>query len=45
VGWVEGIELNVIGLVAGLDIRHPALKLPAFGRIGFESAATAAPVK
>jgi hypothetical protein len=44
-GWVEGIELNVIGLVAGLDIRHPALKLPGFGRIGFESVATAAPGK
>jgi hypothetical protein len=44
-GWVEGIELNVIGLVAGLDIRHPALKLPAFGRIGFQSVATAAPAK
>ena len=23
-GWVEGIELNVLGLVAGLDLRHPA---------------------
>jgi len=45
IGWVEGIEVNVIGLVAGLDLRHPAIKLPAFGRIGFESAATAAPVK
>jgi hypothetical protein len=44
-GWVEGIELNVIGLVAGLDIRHPALKLPGFGRIGFQSVATAAPAK
>jgi hypothetical protein len=44
-GWVEGIELNVIGLVAGLDIRHPALKLPGFGRIGFGSVATAAPAK
>ena len=44
-GWVEGVELNVIGLVAGLDIRHPALKLPGFGRIGFESVATAAPAK
>ncbi|MGE3064840.1 MAG: DUF3750 domain-containing protein [Hyphomicrobiaceae bacterium] len=34
IGWVEGIEVNVLGLVAGLDIRHPALKLPGFGRIG-----------
>jgi hypothetical protein len=37
VGWVEGIEVNVIGLVAGLDLRHPAIKLPGFGRIGLES--------
>jgi len=38
-GWVEGIEVNVLGLVAGLDLRHPALKLPAFGRIGVEAPA------
>ncbi len=36
-GWIEGIELNLLGLVAGLDLRHPGLKLPGFGRIGFES--------
>ena len=35
VGWVEGIELNLFGLVAGLDIRRPAIKLPGWGRIGF----------
>ena len=23
VGWVEGIEVNFLGLVAGLDLRHP----------------------
>jgi hypothetical protein len=34
VGWVEGIEVNVLGLVAGIDLRAPALKLPGFGRIG-----------
>lgn len=34
VGWVEGIEVNVLGLVAGLDLRVPAVKLPGFGRIG-----------
>jgi hypothetical protein len=34
-GWVEGVEVNILGLVAGLDLRHPALKLPGFGRIGF----------
>jgi hypothetical protein len=35
VGWVEGLEVNLLGLVLGLDLREPALKLPAFGRIGF----------
>ncbi len=33
-GWVEGIEFNVLGLVAGLDLRHPAVKLPGVGQIG-----------
>jgi hypothetical protein len=37
VGWVEGIEINVLGLVTGLDIRRPALKLPGFGRIGLDT--------
>jgi hypothetical protein len=36
VGMVEGIELNVLTLVAGLDALHPAVKIPAFGRIGFD---------
>jgi len=36
-GWAEGIEINLLGLVAGLDLRHPGLKLPGFGRIGVES--------
>jgi hypothetical protein len=44
VGWVEGIELNFLGLVAGLDLRHPALKLPGFGRLGLDDGtAIAAP--
>jgi hypothetical protein len=43
-GWVEGIEMNMLGLVAGLDLRHPALKLPGFGRIGIDDGtAIAAP--
>lgn len=33
VGWDEGIELNVLGLVVGLDLQHPALKLPGVGRV------------
>jgi uncharacterized protein DUF3750 len=36
-GWAEGIEVNLLGLVAGFDLRHPGLKLPGFGRIGVES--------
>jgi hypothetical protein len=36
-GWIEGIEVNLLGLVAGLDLRHPGVKLPGFGRIGVES--------
>ena len=39
IGWVEGIEMNLLGLVAGLDLRNPALKLPGFGRIGVSVAA------
>lgn len=34
VAWVEGIEINFMGAVAGLDVRRPALKLPGWGRIG-----------
>jgi Protein of unknown function (DUF3750) len=37
VGWVEGIEVDLFGLVAGLDLRHPGVKLPGYGRIGLES--------
>lgn len=36
-GWVEGFEVNVLGLVAGFDIRNPGIKLPGFGSIGFAS--------
>jgi len=35
IGWVEGLEVNVLGLVAGFDLRRPALKLPGFGHLGF----------
>ena len=34
VGWVDGIEINILGAVAGLDLVHPGIKLPALGRIG-----------
>lgn len=32
--WVEGLEINILGAVAGLDLRRPGIKLPGFGRIG-----------
>ena len=35
VGVDEGIELNVLGLVFGIDPLGPAIKLPGFGGIGF----------
>ena len=31
----EGLELNLLGLVIGLDPSGPALKLPGIGRLGF----------
>ncbi|SDB55021.1 DUF3750 domain-containing protein [Belnapia rosea] len=34
IGWVEGIEVNLLGGVAGIDFRRPALKLPGLGRLG-----------
>ncbi|MGE0767136.1 MAG: DUF3750 domain-containing protein [Hyphomicrobiaceae bacterium] len=36
-GWVEGLEINLFGLVVGIDIRRPALKLPGWGRLGWSS--------
>ncbi len=33
VGGDEGFELNVLGLVVGVDPRAPALKLPGFGNV------------
>jgi hypothetical protein len=34
VAWVEGVEINVLGLVLGIDVRRPAIKIPGFGRLG-----------
>ncbi len=33
-GRVEGLEVNMLGLVAGIDLARPAIKLPGWGRIG-----------
>src|SRR5690606_17127130 len=38
----EGLELNVLGLTAGVDVWPPALKLPGIGRIGLPSEARGA---
>jgi hypothetical protein len=37
IGWVEGIEINFLGAVFGIDLRRPALKLPGVGRLGFST--------
>ncbi len=37
IGWAEGIEISILGLTAGIDIRRPAIKLPGFGRIGMSA--------
>lgn len=34
-GARSGFEVNLLGLVAGLDFHRPALKLPGFGAIGW----------
>jgi hypothetical protein len=33
-GWIDGLEVNILGAVAGIDIRRPAVKLPGLGRFG-----------
>jgi hypothetical protein len=43
-GWVEGIEINLLGAVVGIDIRRPAIKLPGLGRIGLRPQRNAVPV-
>jgi hypothetical protein len=43
VGWVEGIEVNILGAVAGLDLRRPAIKLPGLGRFGVPATPSAPP--
>ena len=37
IGWLEGVELNFLGAVLGIDIRRPALKFPGIGRVGLPS--------
>ncbi len=33
-GVADGVEINLLGLNAGVDVTRPALKLPGIGRIG-----------
>jgi len=39
----EGVEINFLGLSAGIDLLHPALRVPGLGRIGVGK--TSAPVE
>jgi hypothetical protein len=39
VAAAEGLELNLFGLVLGIDFARPALKLPGLGRLGASRAA------
>lgn len=34
IGWEEGIEFNLLGLSAGLDVNDLALRWPGLGRVG-----------
>jgi len=34
IGWRQGIELNLLGLVAGIRFHNPTLILPGFGALG-----------
>lgn len=43
VAWVEGIEVNILGAVAGFDLRRPAIKLPGLGRFGMRGSDERAP--
>jgi hypothetical protein len=33
-GWQEGVEVNLLGLIFGVDVKSPAVKIPVVGRIG-----------
>lgn len=36
-GVEEGVEVNVLGLNLGIDVKDPALRLPFVGRVGFDN--------
>lgn len=31
--WIEGLEVNILGLIAGIDFRQLAIKLPGWGSV------------
>lgn len=35
IGARSGLEIHLLGVVAGIDFARPALKVPALGRVGF----------
>jgi hypothetical protein len=37
-GWEEGLEVQLLGLTVGVDVKEPALKLPLLGRLGHSGA-------
>jgi hypothetical protein len=39
IGWLEGLEINILGAVFGVEFREPAVNLPGLGRFGVGSAA------
>jgi Protein of unknown function (DUF3750) len=41
IGWVEGLEINLLSAVAAIDVRRPAIKLPGLGRLGISPASRA----
>lgn len=34
-GLRSGLEIHLLGLVAGIDVLNPGIKVPGFGRVGF----------
>jgi hypothetical protein len=37
ISWVEGVQVNLLGAVIGVDLRRPALQLPGLGRVGLSA--------
>jgi hypothetical protein len=41
IGWMEGLEINLMGLVAGIDPRRLGIKLPGWGDLRLGAVTTA----